>query len=157
MPGPYGVCARPGSPLNCCVMDAFDHPDPGRRGETTLRVLVAFEDARSVYREAFALALAELRPNLEVRPAPLVEMGRELGRFAPHVVVCSQLNGERPGGRGAWVQVPTDDEADDEERLARMCPEGECWDTEGPTLGEILYVIDETRRRLGEGRLAGTY
>ena len=54
------------------------------------------------------------------------------------------------------MQVPTDDEADDEERLARMCLEGECWDTEGPTLGEILYVVDETRRRLRERRLAGT-
>jgi hypothetical protein len=53
------------------------------------------------------------------------------------------------------VQVPTDDGADDE-RLARMCLEGERWDTEGPTLGEILFVVDETRRRLRERRLAGT-
>ena len=121
-----------------------------------MRVLVAFEDARGVYREAIARALGELRPDLQVRSAPLAELYRELRGFDPHVVVCSQLNGERPGGRGAWVQVPTDDEADDEERLARMCLEGERWDTEGPTLGEILYVVDETRRRLREGRLAGT-
>jgi hypothetical protein len=138
-------------------MDTSDHPEPVRRGETTLRVLVAFEDVRSVYREAIALALAELRPNLEVRPAPLAEMGRELGRFDPHVVVCSQTGDGHPGSPPAWVQVPTDDEADADGRLARMCLEGECWDTEGPTLGEILYVIDETRRRLGEGRLVGTY
>jgi len=117
---------------------------------------VAFEDARGVYREAIARALAELRPDLEVRPAPLCEIHRELRGFDPHVVVCSQLNGERPGGRGAWVQVPTDDEADDDERLARLCLEGERWNTEGPTLGEILDVVDETRRRLRERRLAGT-
>ena len=120
-----------------------------------MRVLVAFEDARGVYGEAIARALAELRPALEVRRVPLAEIGRELWRFDPHVVVCSQLNGGRPGGRGAWVQVPTDDEADDEERLARMCLEGERWDTKGPTLGEILHVVDETRRRLRERRLAG--
>ena len=134
------------------------HPEPARRGgrrETTVRVLVAFEDARGVYGEAIARALAELRTDLEVRRAPLADIGRELWRFGPHVVVCSQLNGERPGGRGAWVQVPTDDGADDE-RLARMCLEGERWDTEGPTLGEILFVVDETRRRLRERRLAGT-
>ena len=110
---------------------------------------------RGVYREAIARALWELRPDLEVRSAPLAEIYRELCGFDPHVVVCSRLNGERPGGRGAWVQVPTDDEADDEERLARMCLEGERWDTEGPALGEILDVVDETRRRLRERRLAG--
>jgi hypothetical protein len=120
-----------------------------------VRVLVAFEDARGVYREAIARALGELRPDLQVRSAPLAELYRELRGFDPHVVVCSQLNGERPGGRGAWVQVPTDDGADDE-RLARMCLEGERWDTEGPTLGEILFVVDETRRRLRERDLTAT-
>jgi hypothetical protein len=134
-------------------MDASEHPEPVHRGETTVRVLVAFEDARGVYREAIARALGELRPDLEVRPAPLADIDRELRGFDPHVVVCSQLNGEHPGGRGAWVQVPTDDEADGEERLARMCLEGESWNTEGPTLGEILAVVDETRRRLRERSL----
>jgi hypothetical protein len=137
-------------------MDAPEHPEPARRGETTLRVLVAFEDARGVYREAIARALGELRPDLEVRSAPLAELYRELCGFDPHVVVCSQLNGERPSGRGAWVQVPTDDEADDDERLARMCLEGERWDTEGPALGEILDVVDETHRRLRERDLTAT-
>ncbi len=120
-------------------MAASDHPEPNHRGETTkVRVLVAFEDARGVYREAIARAMGELRPDLEVRPAPLAEIDRELRGFDPHVVVCSRRNGKPPGGRGAWVQVPTDDEADDEERLARLCLDGERWDTEGPTLGEIL-------------------
>ena len=112
-------------------------------------MLVAFEDARGVYGEAIARALGELRPDLEVRRAPLAEVGRELRRFDPHVVVCSQTDEGHPRGRGAWVQVPTHDGADDE-RLARLCLEGERWDTEGPTLGEILHVVDETRRRLRE-------
>ncbi len=126
------------------------YPEPARLGETRVRVLVAFEDARGVYGEAIARALAELRPDLEVRRAPLDEIDRELCGFDPHVVVCSRKNGEHPGGRGAWVQVPTDDGADDGERLAQLCLEGERWDTEGPTLGEILDVVDETRRRLRE-------
>ena len=49
------------------------HPEPARRGgrrETTVRVLVAFEDARGVYGEAIARALGGLRPDLEVRRAP---------------------------------------------------------------------------------------
>ena len=121
-----------------------------------MRVLVAFEDARGVYREAIARALGELRPDLEVRSAPLAELYRELRGFDPHVVVCSQTDEGHPGGRGAWVQVPTDDGADGEERPARMCLEGERWDTEGPTLEAILDVIDETSRRLRETGLAGT-
>ena len=137
-------------------MDARAHPEPVRPMATKVRVLVAFEDARGVYGEAIARALVELRTDLQVRRAPLAEIGRELWRFRPHVVVCSQTDGGHPGGRGAWVQVPTDDGADDEERLARLCLEGERWDTEGPTLGEILFVVDETQRRLRERRLAGT-
>ena len=118
---------------------------------------MAFEDARGVYREAIARALGGLRTDLEVRRAPLADIGRELWRFGPHVVVCSQTDDGHPGGRGAWVQVPTDDETDDDdERIAQLCLEGERWDTEGPALGEILDVIDETRRRLRERRLAGT-
>ena len=124
--------------------------------ETKVRVLVAFEDARGVYGEAIARALAELRTDLEVRRGPLAEMGRELRGFDPHVVVCSETDGGRSGGRGAWVQVPTEDAADEDERLARLCLEGERWDTEGPTLGEILEVVDETSRRLRETGLAAT-
>lgn len=132
-------------------MDARTHPKPARPRDATVRVLVAFEDVRAVYGEAIARALAELRPNLEVRRASLAEIGRELRSFDPHVVVCSETDGEHPGVRGAWVQVPTDDEP-----LAQLCLEGERWNTEGPTLGEILDVVDETRRRLRERRLAGT-
>ena len=135
---------------------AYTHPQQNNWTAPRVRVLVAFEDARGVYREAIARALGELRPNLQVRPAPLADIGRELRDFDPHVVVCSRLNGERPGGRGAWVQVPTDDEADDEERLAQLCLEGERWNTEGPALGEILAVIDETCRRLRERDLTAT-
>jgi hypothetical protein len=128
-------------------------PEPARRGETTVRVLVSFEDARGVYGEAIARALKELRPELEVRTAPLADLGRELCGFDPHVVVCSQLNGERPGGRGAWVQVPTEDEATGDERLAQVCLDGESWRTDGPPLAELLEVVDRTEERLREGRL----
>ena len=140
-------------------MDARAQPEPARRRgrrETKVRVLVAFEDVRSVYRETIARAVGELRPAIEVRSAALSDIGRELGHFDPHGVVCSRPNGEHPGGRGAWVQVPTEDGATDDERQARMCLEGERWDTEGPTLGEILYVVDETRRRLRERDLTAT-
>ena len=117
---------------------------------------MAFEDERGVYGEAIARALGELRPDLQVRTAPLAKIGDALRGFDPHVVVCSRPNGEHPGGRGAWVQVPTEDGTEGEERLAQLCLEGERWDTEGPALGEILAVIDETRKRLRERDLTAT-
>jgi hypothetical protein len=91
-----------------------------------------------VYREAIARAVGGMRPALEVRSASLAELGPELRRFDPHVVVCSRTGDGYPGGRGAWVQVPTVDGADDDGRPARICLEGARWDTDGPTLGEIL-------------------
>jgi hypothetical protein len=134
-------------------MDANAHPEPARPTGPTLRVLVAFEDARRAYREAIALAIGELRPALEVRPASLADIGRELGRFDPHVVVSSRSNGGHPGGRGAWVHIPTEDGVDAEELGARVCVDGESWRTDGQSLAELLEVVDRTEERLREGSL----
>ena len=43
-----------------------------------VRVLAAFEDVRSVYRETIARAVGELRPALEVRSAALAKTEREV-------------------------------------------------------------------------------
>ena len=128
----------------------------GRRTPTTMRVLVAFEDFRSVYSRTIARAIRELRPGLEVRLSGLGDLEQELEGFDPHVVVCSQPNGAHPtGARGAWVHIPTEDGLeDDEERLARICLDGERWRTDGPPLSELLEVLDETQRRLREGELS---
>ncbi len=118
-----------------------------------MRVLVAFEDRRRLYRDTIARAVGELRPALDVRSVALGELERELVRFDPHVVVCSRPNGEHPGGRGAWVEIPTDDQARDDERLAQVCLDGEQWRTDGPPLAELIEVIDHTEERLREGSL----
>jgi hypothetical protein len=91
-----------------------------------------------------------------VRSAALGELEWELWRFDPHVVVCSQPNGEHPGGRCTWVHIPTDDATSDEARLAQVCLDGERWRTEGPPLVELLGVIDEVEERLREGDLSET-
>ena len=136
-------------------MVARAHPEQDRPKGPPVRVLVAFEDARGVYGEAIARALAGLRPDLEVQASPLAEIGRALRGFDPHVVVSSKANDGHPEGRGAWVQVPTDDPGPGAARPARICFEGELWETEGPTLGEMLEVVDEARRRLRCGPLTG--
>ena len=55
--------------------------------------------------------------------------------------------------RGAWVHIPTEDGADAEESVARVCVDGESRRTEGPPLAELLEVVDRTEERLREGRL----
>lgn len=121
----------------------------------SMRVLVAFEDLRHLYRDAFVRAIRDLRPALIVRSASLSELDRALGRFAPHVVISSQPNGTHPAGSGAWVHVPTDDAKGDDEWLAEICLDGTRWKIDGPPLSELLAVIDETQERLSEGSLSG--
>jgi hypothetical protein len=121
-----------------------------------VRVLVAFEDLRRLYRDVFVRAIRDLRPALIVRSASLAELERALGRFDPHVVVSSQPNGTHPIGSGVWVHVPTDDANRDDERLAEICLDGERWKTDGPPLSELLAVIDEAQERLREGGLSGS-
>ena len=119
-----------------------------------MRVLVAFEELRSVYSDTIARAIGELRPGLVVRSTALGGLEGELEGFDPHVVVCSRPNGDHPGARGAWVHIPTEDGLADEERLAGICLDGERWRTDGPPLSELLAVLDETQRRLSEGELS---
>jgi hypothetical protein len=131
------------------------HPTTPRQQTPTMRVLVAFEDVRSSYSRVIARAIRELRPGLGVRSIVLEELQRELVRFDPHVVVCSRPNGTHPSTRrGAWVHIPSDDGMEDDERLARICLEGEHWRTDGPPLSELLEVLDETHARLREGTLS---
>jgi hypothetical protein len=120
-----------------------------------MRVLVAFEHLRYLYRELMVKAILDSRPTLDVRSASLEELTDVLLHFEPHVVVCSEPSGTHPESDcGAWVQIPTGDPSEDYERLARMCLDGEHWLTEGPPLSEVLAVIDETRERLNEGKLS---
>ena len=119
-----------------------------------MRVLVAFEDVRAIYRDLFARAIRELRPALSVRSASVGELEHELLRFDPHVVVSSRPSEVSAAGYSAWVHVPTEDGLGDDERLARICLDGERWRTDGPPLVELLKVLDETEDRLREGSLS---
>jgi hypothetical protein len=119
-----------------------------------MRVLVAFEDIRYLYRDVFVRAIRDLRPTLTVRSASLEELAHVLWHFDPHVVVCSQPSHIHPAGSGAWVHIPTSDATEEEEQLARICLDGEHWWTDGPPLSELLGVIDEAHERFREGSLS---
>ena len=150
---PYGRRAESLAPVRCLMAISDEYPTTDVQRTPIMRVLVAFEDVRSVYSRTIIRAIRELRSGLDVRSSGLERLERELESFDPHVVVSSRPNGEHPGLRGAWVQIPTDDELEDGERLARICLDGEKWRTDGPPLSELLEILDETQKRLHEGDL----
>lgn len=141
--------------LTYCWMATLTVAADKRRagGVQRMRVLVAFEDTRSLYRDTIAWAIGDLRPGVEVRSVNLEELPEALDRLDPHVVVCSQPNDGYSKGRGAWVEVPTSEDTHDKQ-LAEICLDGNHWKTDGPPLREILEIIDETRERLRRGRLS---
>jgi hypothetical protein len=140
-----------------CAKKCADVVDLTANELRTMRVLVAFEDVRSVYSDIFARAIRLQRPGLDVRSSSSTTLERDLVCFDPHMVICSRPpKGTHPSTRrGAWVHIPTDDGLKDDERLARIYLGGEHWKTtDGPPLPVLVEILDETHERLGEGALS---
>jgi hypothetical protein len=107
-----------------------------------MRVLLSFEKEYRVYGQAMAAAIRQFRPDVEVAVVNGEDLEEEAERFDPQLVICS----------------PPVPENLDDERLARieLSPEpdrpsrfrvGERhWEITNPTLGQILPVIEETKR-----------
>ena len=130
------------------------HPTTTSQRASSMRLLVAFESIRSLYADVITRSICELRSGLNVRSAILEELKQDLGDFAPHVVVCNQPKSMHASVRGAWVEIPTEEGLEDEEKLARICLDGEQWRTDGPQLAELLEILDETHKRLRQGDLS---
>ena len=113
-----------------------------------MRILLSFEEKYRVYGQAMAAAIREFRPDVEVAVVDGEDLEEEAERFDPQLVITS-------------APVP-ENLVDD--RLARivLSPEpdqpsrfwvGERhWESTNPTLGEILPVVDETKRLRREAR-----
>ena len=103
---PYGRRAEPLAPVRWLMAISDEHPTTDVRWSPIMRVLVAFENVRSVYSRTIIRAICELRSGLDVRSSGLEGLEQKLESFDPHVVVSSRPNGEHPGLRGAWVHIP---------------------------------------------------
>lgn len=118
------------------------------------RILIAFEDEYRVYREAIAGAIRVLRPHAQGETAGLEALAEEVERLDPHLVICSRPNTVDPGGRPAWVELPTDPT-----RPARVCVGGRYSARTNPTLEVLLGVVDEVEEQLtrteGDDHLLG--
>lgn len=122
---------------------------------TRTHVLVAFGDEYRAYREAIAAGVRLLRPHTEVSTAGPDDLGAELERFGPHMVVCGVPGRPDPGHTPAWVELPAE-----VGRTARVRVGDRRREVAGLTLAGLLGVVDETeefvRAKAGRGRDRGS-
>src|SRR5215217_8062207 len=65
---------------------------------TTMRVLVVYEDSYRSYAETMVGAIRGHRPHLQAEIVQARGLEAEVGRFDPHLVICTRPNTVDPGG-----------------------------------------------------------
>ena len=111
-----------------------------------MRVLVAFGDEYRAYREVIAAGIRILRPQVEVAACSPADLGAELARFDPQVVVCGQAGVADPGDTAAWVELPADPWLP-----ARIRVGGSRRESVNPELEGLLAIVDEAEELVGKG------
>ena len=107
-----------------------------------MRILLSFEKEYHLYMEAMAAAIREFRSDVEVALLDGEELETEVERFDPQLVICSPPIPENPvDDRLARIEL-----SPEPEQASRFRVGDRHWESTNPTLGEILPVIDETKR-----------
>jgi len=101
-----------------------------------LRVL--FANAPLAYRQAMAMAIGRLRPEIEVLLADPEALDLEVERFRPDMVVCSHVTALVECRVPAWVDLYPDGE-----RMATIGIEGRRTKTAGIELDDLLAIVDQ--------------
>ena len=113
-----------------------------------MRVLLSFEEQYRVYGQAIAVAIREFRPDVEVAVCDGEDLEEEAERFDPQLVICSPPVPENPvDGRLARIELSADPDQPSRFRVGDRY-----WESTNPALGQILPVIDETKRLRREAR-----
>jgi hypothetical protein len=113
-----------------------------------MRILLSFEKEYRVYGQAIAAAIQQFRPEVEVAIVDREDLEEEAERFDPQLVITSPPVDENPVDD--WLaRIELSPEPD---QPSRFRVGGRHWETTNPTLGEILPVIDETKRLRREAR-----
>jgi hypothetical protein len=109
-----------------------------------LRVLVSLEREYRVYMEAIAAAIREFRPDVEVAVADGSSLEAEVERFDPQLVIAGPPAPKNPVDEQlARIELSPDTAQPSKFRVGERR-----WESTNPTLGEILPVVDETKRLL---------
>ena len=113
-----------------------------------MRVLLSFEKDYRVYGQAMASAIREFRPEVEVAVVDGEDLEEEAERFDPQLVISSPPASENPvDDRLARIEL-----SPEPAQPSRFRVGDRHWETTNPTLGEILPVVDETKRLRREAR-----
>jgi hypothetical protein len=113
-----------------------------------MRVLLSFEEKYRVYGQAMAAAIREFRPDVEVAVVDGEDLEEEAERFDPQLVICSPPASDGPvDDRLARIELSPEPDQPSKFRVGERQ-----WETTNPTLGEILPVVDETKRLRREVR-----
>ena len=107
-----------------------------------MRVLVSFEREYRVYMEAIASAIREVHPDIPVAVTDAEELEAEVGRFDPQLTITSLPVPENlVDEQLARIELSPDTAQPSRFRVGERH-----WESTNPTLGEILSVVDETKR-----------
>ncbi len=113
-----------------------------------MRVLLSFEEKYRVYGQAMAAAIRQFRPDVEVAVVDGEDLEEEAERFDPQLVICSPTGPENlVDDRLARIEL-----SPEPDQPSRFRVGDRHWETTNPTLGEILPVVDETKRLRREAR-----
>jgi hypothetical protein len=115
-----------------------------------MRVLIGYEDSHRSYGETTADAIRWLRPGIEVSLVQAEEIGDEVARLDPHLVVCNRPNEVDPGGRAAWARL-----SDEPDEPSEFCLGGRRRTLENPGFKELLAIVDEAEELVLGGRELG--
>jgi hypothetical protein len=113
-----------------------------------MRILLSFEEKYRVYGQAMAAAIRQFRPEVEVAVVDGEDLEEEAERFDPQLVICSPPAPDAPvDDRLARIEL-----SPEPDQPSRFRVGDRRWETTNPTLGEILPVVDETKRLRREAR-----
>jgi hypothetical protein len=113
-----------------------------------MRILLSFEGKYRVYGQAMAAAIRQFRPDVEVAVCDGEDLEEEAERFDPQLLIYSPpVSEDLVDDRLAYIEL-----SPEPDQTSRFRVGNRHWETTNPTLGEILPVVDETKRLRREAR-----
>jgi hypothetical protein len=113
-----------------------------------MRVLLSFEEEHRLYMEAIAAAIRRFRCDVEVATVEGEELESEMERFDPQLVISglpipeNSVDDRLARDNGlAHIELSPDPQQPSRFRVGERR-----WEKTNPTLGEILPVVDETKK-----------
>ena len=111
-----------------------------------MRVLIAYEYTYRCYADALQATIQGLRPGVEVLLVRAEELGDEVARLEPHLVVCDRPNNIDPNSRAAWARLSDDPDLPSEFFL------GGRRRLENPGFKELMGFVDEAMELILSGQ-----